>query len=78
VGTHEAKGDGEHFLNISHGDSGSLTSIRGQPKEDSVDATDTQLQTGNGHGESSLSAGGVQCKLVGNIVLFEIKRVKSR
>jgi hypothetical protein len=71
VGTHEAKGDGKHFFHVSPGNFGLGTSIGSQPKENTVQATNTQLHTRNGHGEASLSTSGVQSELVGNIVLRE-------
>ena len=69
VSTHEAESDGKHFDNIGHGDSGLLTSIGSQPEEDSVKASNTQLQTRDSHGETSLSSSSVQGELVGNVVV---------
>mmetsp|Transcript_11420 Transcript_11420/g.25427 ORF Transcript_11420/g.25427 Transcript_11420/m.25427 type:complete len:299 (+) Transcript_11420:206-1102(+) len=45
VGSHEAECNRQHFDNIRHGDLGLFTGIGGQPKEDTVQAANTQLQT---------------------------------
>lgn len=69
MGTHEAEGHGEHLDNILGGDSGFLTSIGGQPQEDTIQATNTELQGRDGHWETGLSTSGIKGQLVGNVVV---------
>lgn len=75
--THEAEGNGEHLNDIIHGDLRALTAIGGQPEENTVKASNSELHTGNGHGESSLSTSSIQCELVGDVVLEYIIKAKK-
>lgn len=77
VGTHETEGNRKHFLNVVKGNLGLGTSVRGQPKEESVKAANSQLQTRNEHGETSFSTRSIQGKLVGDVVLDTFRRLES-
>ena len=64
VCSHEAEG---------HGGDGRLgTGIGGQPHEDGIETANSELKTRNGHGESGLSTGSLQSKLVGDVVLHTV------
>lgn len=67
--SHEAESDRKHLYDITHGDGRLLTGIGGQPQEDTVEATDTKLQGGDGHRETSLSTASIEGELVGDVVV---------
>jgi hypothetical protein len=78
VGTHEAESNGEHLNDILSGDLWAFTAIGGQPEENTVNTSNSELKTGNSHWESSLSTSSVQGKLVGDVVLEYIIKAKSQ
>lgn len=78
VCTHEAEGNGKHLLDIFQSDLGLRTGIGGQPKEESVERTNTQLQRRDGHGETGLSSSSIKSKLVGDVVVVVSKVPKGK
>jgi hypothetical protein len=78
VGSHEAKGDGKHLDQVLDGDGGLGTGIGGEPEEEAVDGTHSELEGRKSHGESDLSSGGVQSKLVGNVVVVVTEVPKGK
>ena len=69
VGTSIAEGEREHLDDVIHGHLRSLSGVGGDPKEDTIQTSDSQLKGGDGHGETSSSTGGLEGALVGKIVL---------
>ena len=69
MGTHEAEGNGEHLNDIIHGDLRSGTGIGGNPHEQGVDASNSELKRRNGHGETGRSTSGTESELVGDVVV---------
>mmetsp|Transcript_3990 Transcript_3990/g.8655 ORF Transcript_3990/g.8655 Transcript_3990/m.8655 type:complete len:422 (+) Transcript_3990:164-1429(+) len=78
VGSHEAEGNGDHLDQILHGNGGLGSGIGGEPEEDSVDGTNSELEGRKGHRESDLSSGGVQGKLVGDVVVVVTEVPKGK
>lgn len=69
VSTHEAESNREHLDDVVLGDGRLSTGIRGNPHEKTVEHTNTELQGGDSHWETSLSTSSLQGKLVGDVVL---------
>ncbi len=73
MGGSSAEGHRNHGLDVIHGNLGELAGIRCGPQEQCVNATDTKLQGGDGHGETGSTAGSLEGELVGNVVIVVAK-----
>lgn len=69
VGAGIAEGEREHLDDVIHCHLGGLSGIRGDPKEETIEASNSQLKGGDGHGKASSSTRSLQGALVGKIVL---------
>mmetsp|Transcript_9247 Transcript_9247/g.18748 ORF Transcript_9247/g.18748 Transcript_9247/m.18748 type:complete len:312 (+) Transcript_9247:118-1053(+) len=69
VGTHSAEGDGEHGNNIVESDLRTSASVRGDPHEKAVEATNAHLKGGDCHGETGLPSSSFQSQLVCDVVV---------
>jgi len=69
VGSGSAEGNGDHGDDVLLGHGGELASVGGGPKEEGIDAADTELKSGDGEGEPGRAAGGLEGELVGDVVV---------
>ena len=69
MSSHEAESNGKHLDDIIDGNLGCFTSIGSDPHEECVDASNSELKSRDGHGESGRSSSSTESKLVCDIVV---------